>query len=259
MRLALAIISLLPLAFPVWALDLDAPPPSKAHVAPAWQEGYVYLPGKGGLQGEKLKRTKVKEAFAKLSTSGKKLPAVLYMHGCTGVGESGRKDGVFLSSQGYIVFMPRSLARDRAASCDPKIKKSGLIPEAAAYRQQEIAYSLEQIRELPFIDQNKLTLMGHSEGCGAVLRHKGDAFKLYIASGCTCLRKPIRVPKDKPLLTYRSERDPWSKARDNNCEPFMAGRPEGSRSLLIPGDAHWLGDNPEVRAATIELLNRYGR
>jgi dienelactone hydrolase len=246
-------------AFPALAVDLDAPPPSEDHVAPAWLEGYVYLPGKDGLQEEKLKRKKVEDAFAKLTASGKKLPAVLYMHGCSGVGSSGRKDAAFMSSQGYAVFMPRSLARDRHASCDPKAKKGGLIPEIKAYRQQEIVYSLARLRELPFIDQSNLILMGHSEGCGAVLHNKLDDFRLFIASACNCKRTGIRVPKGKPLLIYRSENDPWSKVHDNNCTPIVNERPAGSRSLLIPGDAHWIGDNPEVRAAILEILARYGR
>jgi hypothetical protein len=208
MRLFLAALISLFFALPVGAVDLDDPPPSEAHVAPAWQEGYVYLPGDKKIQGKYIKNESTKSAFAKLSASGKKLPAVLYLHGCSGVGSGGRKDGSFLSAQGYVVFMPRSLARDRAPSCDPEAKKGGLIPEIKAYRQQEIAYSLARIRELPFVDQNKLILMGHSEGCGAVLHNKIDAFRLFIASGCHCKRSNIRLPKDKPLLIYRSEDDP---------------------------------------------------
>ncbi len=258
MRLVI-LLSLLFFSQAALAVDLDAPPPSPEHVAPAWQNGYVYLPGNEKIQGKSIKSNSTKSAFAKLSASGKKFPAVLYLHGCNGVGNGGRKDGTFLSSQGYAVFMPRSLARDRAPSCDPESKKSGLIPEIRAYRQQEIAYSLDRIRELPFIDQNKLILMGHSEGCAAVLHNKSDAFQLFIASGCHCKRTGIRLPKDKPLLIYRSENDPWSKVRDNNCLPIIDGRPEGSRSLLLPGDAHWAGDHTEVRAAILEMLRRYGK
>ncbi len=258
MRLAI-LLSLLFFPTAALAVDLDAPPPSPEHVAPAWQEGYVYLPGNEKIQGKYIKNSTTQSAFAQLSASGKKLPAVLYLHGCSGVGKGGRKDAAFLSSQGYAIFMPRSLARDRAPSCDTAAKKGGLIPEIKAYRQQEIAYSLDRLRELPFIDQSKLILMGHSEGCGAVLHNKIDAFQLFIASGCHCKRTGIRVPKDKPLLVYRSENDPWSKVRDNNCEPIVKGRPEGSRSLLLSGDAHWAGDHPEVRAAVLDLLGRYGK
>lgn len=246
------------------APDLDTPAPAPEHVAPSWDRAEVYLPGRETLHGSRMESPEIQAALAALATEGRKLPVIIHMHGCGGIAPDTRKDAVYWSHRGYMVVMPASFARSRPASCDSQAKKGGLFPEVVVYRQQEIAHAVERLRQLPMVDQRNLFLMGHSEGCVAVALNNNSAFNAYVGSGCQCRSAlyptaGVRIPKDKPFFIYRAANDPWYKAAagQNNCQPFMEGRPEGSASLILPGDTHWMSDEPTIRAAIQALFDRY--
>src|SRR5579871_1889869 len=104
-------------------------------VAMTWEHATVYLPDSffpttpGGIQLDR------------------RLPVVIYLHGCTGITYTHDAAwGRFIKSLGFIAVMPDSMARPgRRSNCDPVYKTTGLFPQAAAMRDEEISYALQRI------------------------------------------------------------------------------------------------------------------
>ncbi len=80
----------------------------------------------------------------------KKYPVVIYLHGCGGITSSNdTRWGKFLSEMGFVVILPDSLARPgRISNCDTSAKKtSNRFPMAIPYREQEIFYSINELKK----------------------------------------------------------------------------------------------------------------
>ena len=81
-----------------------------------WQKALVFIPGDNIYRNNNLSVEQVKIEQIEFN---KKMPLLLYLHGCTGLG-----DGVFLrklSSIGLVVIAPDSFARNyRPMQCNPK-------------------------------------------------------------------------------------------------------------------------------------------
>ena len=94
---------------------------------------------------------------------GSKFPAVIYMHGCTGFGDTRLLET--LARAGFVVIAPDSMARRyRPLQCDPKTRTGGQNLFVYDFRQAEISYALERIRSLDWVDRDGLFLVGVSEG-----------------------------------------------------------------------------------------------
>lgn len=218
----------------------------------SWEKAPVYTPG----------------AFTSKSTSGlaldKKYPAVIYLHGCTGI--SPNHDfawAKFLASQNTVVFMPDSMARpNRKSNCDPRQKGgTNVFPQAYEYRQQEIAYAKEQILKSEWWDQKNIFLMGHSEGGIATAQSRHGGFNGLIISGWTCTHKNnpsfdgIKSPKEIPALAIAFLDDAWRKGKFN--EGRCANRAEG-RDLVqidLQGTEHGTAESRQARDAVAKFLN----
>ncbi|HJP21514.1 MAG TPA: hypothetical protein QF861_08145, partial [Alphaproteobacteria bacterium] len=86
---------------------------------------------------------------------GVKRPLVLYMHGCTGIGnfEFFKR----LARAGFAVIAPDSLARRfRPLQCDPKTKTGGYNLFVYDLRLAEISYALHRMSNLSWIDFDNL-------------------------------------------------------------------------------------------------------
>ncbi|MCP5410169.1 MAG: dienelactone hydrolase family protein [Chromatiaceae bacterium] len=179
-----------------------------------------------------------------------KLPAVLYMHGCTGI-SSGYAWGNELASMGLAVFLPDSYARpNRDPWCS--LKRGSLAPFEWRIQQRihELEYALSQIRNLPWVDQDRVVLMGFSEGGATVAYYPRKDFVAHIVIGQDC---PIGFsrggPNGIPVLNIVGSEDEWGKGLCN-----IAPDAQGSRSVLIKGAYHDVSQEPEAHAALAEFL-----
>ena len=216
-----------------------------------WEEAWVYLPAAedgdqpvtakiGSLDGKAAAR------IAQLQERRRGPPVVLYLHGCTGLGNT-----VFfeaLAQAGYVVIAPDSMARAfRPLQCDPERRTGGYNLFVYEFRLAEISYALERMRELDWIDHARQFLAGTSEGGVAVALYRGGEFRARVIAQWTCRGDPIvqgiAAPSTTPVLAIVHANDPWygperTIDQQGHCGQFMTGR-LGSRSIVLEsGDAH---------------------
>ncbi len=233
-------------------------------LAATWAKARFYLPatfnptGTGPIGGGRNLGS-IATALAAIP-AGRKIPTVLYLHGCSGFGNSGSVNAMMLATAGYMVVAPDSFARPgRIRTCDGK-RHVSIVPRAVNRRVRdmrvaEIRYALVRMKELPWVDQDNLFLFGHSQGATAASEYKGREFKARIVSGTRCTRG-IGAPASEPMLAVFSTRDPWFKnPRTRNCRD-RAKSPK-VEVLELPGRDHLVARVPKARRAIVEFFARH--
>jgi hypothetical protein len=217
---------------------------SEADIANTWTQARVYLPGVPSY----VRPTDVSVV--------QKLPTVVLLHGCTGLGPGIARWARTLTSAGYIVVTPDSFARSyRWSNCDPKTYLGGAFPAASGMRQEEIDYALKILRTAPWADERNLFLMGHSEGGGAVALWQGGGFKAQIISGSRC-RQGLSAPPTIPVLVIGFVHEPWDGNYRRTCAIRFGGRKSASE-LLLPGSGHDTSQSREAQRAVLDFLRTH--
>jgi dienelactone hydrolase len=182
------------------------------------------------------------EAAGKHIRPGAKAPAVLLLHGCAGLARGPGALRVFLLRQGYAIFEPDSFARP-GRSCN----RTTLFK-----RTEELAYALEMIRQLSWVDRERIVLMGVSQGGAAVAQWSDPGFSAHIILADNCGGEKPSAPEDTPVLAIIGEKD--SLSRGVNCDiRSQSGR---SRSIIIPEAGHEISDVPETLTFISGFLNQ---
>jgi hypothetical protein len=218
--------------------------PMDAGVEKSWDKADVYIP-----ESIFLKR------ISNLQLE-KKYPVVIYLHGCTGITSfHDLRWGRFISNLGFVVILPDSFARPRRiADCDPIHTRGsiGTFPFALSYREQEIAYAINQLKKTSWADMSNIFLMGHSEGANAIAQTNITGFRGMIMSSGFC-RQGINFEYGVKGLVINFENDPWHKG-NGRCQQ---ARNNGSLSMLFLTDyAHDSFDYPRVRDEVQQFLKQ---
>ena len=172
-----------------------------------------------------------------------KLPVVVVLHGCTGIGAEAESYRFTLPFQGFAVFIPDSFARPgRRPNCNPYRRTTNLTPGVEKLRLEEVADILRRLAAIPWVDSRRLYLIGFSEGGVAAAQYAGRAFRRIVITAWHCHGRDgargIAIPPDIPLLTIIGENDPWYRSRPGrDCSAFFAGRRQ-ARALRLPGSTH---------------------
>ncbi|MDP6709593.1 MAG: hypothetical protein QF893_24915, partial [Alphaproteobacteria bacterium] len=121
---------------------------------------------------------------------GAKFPTVLYLHGCAGL------DGLTplraMARRGFAVVAPDSFARRfRPRQCDPATLRGGRNVYVFDFRAAEISYAVHRFRRLPWVDKQRLFMLGVSEGGLAVAQYRGDEFRARAITEWTCNGAPL--------------------------------------------------------------------
>jgi len=88
------------------------------------------------------------------------VPAVVFLHGCAGRGADQERVMGTIHRKGYVVFAPDSFARPERV----KLCGKGSRWERVGLRLAEASYALAKVRQLRWIDAERLILAGFSEG-----------------------------------------------------------------------------------------------
>ena len=240
----------------MWARAADP------EVERTWEQARLAFPEQGrvvtGALGASLPQ-------AAKTLAGRKLPVVVYLHGCSGLDSISSATAAFLAGAGYLVVSPDSFARlSKPASCDVATHASGLHRGVLAWRQAEAANAVAEVRRLPFVDPRRVYLYGFSEGAIAAATTV-VAVRARIVEGWTCHAgwpeyAGIRFPASQPALTLTSRDDPWFQAdyARGDCSDVLRGRP-GSRSIVFaPPDPlsgqHWVSSRQDVQTTILDFL-----
>ena len=186
---------------------------------------------------------------------GTKLPAILYLHDCSGLKIEAVRDVDELAAVGFAVFAPDSFdSRDRKSDCVRFEFVAGLNPDAYVQRQSEILVALTEMKKLPWIDSSAIILYGLGEGALAAANYAGRDFRGVVLTGWTCgaAQYPedvagLKTPPDIPILALVSRYDPWfdREGRAGNCGAYMAGRKYAQSVVIENRGLHhitWMDD-----------------
>jgi dienelactone hydrolase len=181
---------------------------------------------------------------------GSKLPVVLYLHGCAGFSQQDVIYRKLLVSKGYAVFMPDSFMRPWRAKC----RDAGPLDERVEMRKQEIAYALHAIRQLPWVNQQRVILMGFSEGGNATdsWSKPGFAAHIVLGSACTLSGGQPAAPAGVPVLAIVGSLDQHRPGQHCRIKRTMAG----SQSIVIAGARHSIAKFPQTQHAIRRFLQQ---
>lgn len=170
-----------------------ARPDTDQATARTWTQASVLLPAAVTRSGRSEWRL-MSDLATVLHRNAPRVPVFLEVTTCTGLGS-----GYALSAlrAGYAVVAPESFARgpQRIAACAP----SRIAATVRRWRHQEIDYALQRLRELPWIDPDRIVLGGHHEGAQAVAGWFGDeALAGYLVSGLACADSLSLLARPRP-------------------------------------------------------------
>ena len=204
-----------------------------------WRRAVVTFPASDSFN--QIRRKYIEEINYSDINYERKLPLIIYLHGCTGIGNFFVFDS--LAAEGYAVIAMDSFARRfRPLQCNPKTKRGGENLYVYDFRRAELTYALEQISNFLWIDFENLFLIGASEGGVAAALFRGDVFNARVITQWTCSGAPllagIGAPKRVPILSIVKEGDPYYKSlntrqQDGNCGAYLKDR-VNSESIVIP-------------------------
>ena len=230
-----------------------------------WQAALVRVPALGGGYIE----TTVGGLRTLHLAQRKEFPAIVFLHGCSGIGEGTYTRINFLAANGYAVIAPPSLAREKyPQSCDPENLRGGLYRGTLKMRQFDAGYAIAKAKTLAWVDAGRVFLMGLSEGAITVAtfrsKSEGASVKARIVEGWTCHAgwdeyRGINAPADEPVLTLLASKDPWFQGSTTRgeCTGFLDPH-NGSKSVVYTevdlSHRHGLLEDERVQAEVLGFL-----
>ena len=118
-------------------------------------------------------------------------------------------------------------------------------------RTEELLYALQQLRQADWIDQERIVLMGSSEGAQAASAYRGNEFRAVVLSATDCRFSggSPNTPRRIPVLNMVGEND--RQGGGSGCT--ISRKVGGSKLVVIEGAPHKLAAFPEAR----EVLERF--
>jgi dienelactone hydrolase len=234
-------------------------------IARTFDEAMVVLPrqkGREPLSG-KLSSKVIIDHLSALPANWR-YSTIVYMHGCTGQGSLAPL--VAFAKAGFAVIAPNSFSRAyRPLQCRPSKKTGGENIFVYDFRLVEISYALQRMAALPWINNDRLYLVGTSEGGVAAALYRGEEFRARVITQWTCHGLPfvrgLAAPPGEPVLAIVRGDDPWYQpertlGQRGHCGAFFK-TPARSRSLVIDGGgggAHDIWGHAGSLAAGVAVL-----
>ena len=126
-----------------------------------WQASLVRVPDQEG----KLIQTRIAEFNSTSLEIKKKYPTVIYLHGCSGIWAGTIRRINFLAKNGFAVIAPPSFVRAKyPRSCSVYEQAGGMYRDTIKMRQNDAGNAIEKAKNLAWVDENNMFLMGLSEG-----------------------------------------------------------------------------------------------
>ena len=177
-----------------------------------------------------------------------------------------------MANLGFVVVAPASFARKKyAQSCDPRTNNADMFREVLRLRQNDAAFAIQQVRKLPFVDQDRIILMGLSQGGVTAATYKSRSPKTdvthRIIEGWTCNAgwpeyDGLKAGRSEPVLSLVGANDPWYQTKwvRGHCGTEMR-RSNGSVSVVFKSGklarTHELLEHRPAQKALREFLQTH--
>jgi dienelactone hydrolase len=141
-------------------------------------------------------------------------PAMVLLHGCSGLGENALRWASWLKDEGYVALAVDSFApRHISNICGPQ----GWLTLGVSERVWDAFGALAYLRALPFVDRDRIGVMGWSHGGMTALRAgnkllqpSDGGFRVAIAFYPSCAGNLSK--EGIPVLLLLGELDDWTPA-----------------------------------------------
>jgi hypothetical protein len=200
--------------------------------------------------------------------TGAPVPTLIFMHGSSGlalpaIGQWQK----FIAELGYASIALNSFTLANRVTYKSPISQVD-YERIHQLRASELTHALSALKNVAWIDKQKLMLAGTSEGAVAVARHSGTEFSARIIYAWSCEANYfVEAPrngfeKDKPILNVISSVDPFFSSKNSfignasavgHCGEALKNNPKAAITL-IPDAPHTLLMLPAVRAVTQGFL-----
>ncbi len=233
----------------------------------AWSAAIVHVPDDNGNSVE----TSVAELLQGKFSFRRKLPAIVYMHGCSGFWSGTHMRAKFLAENGFVVVAPASLARRKyPRSCQVDSYTAGMYRHTLKMRQADAGYAIEQLRKLPFVDGDRIVLAGLSQGgitaATFTPRNERQKVRARIIEGWTCHDNwpeynGVSASTSEPVLALVGTKDPWFQTHSRgDCQPFL-NPDNGSQSIVYRDEPlasrHELMEFNSPKREVMQFLRRH--
>jgi len=211
---------------------------------------------------------KFKDVAVGASGSRVQVPAILFLHGSSGLGLKAIGEWQrWLAGLGYASLAPDSFALPGRITYTSPISKTD-YERLHAMRAAEIAPALIALQAQPWVDARRLVLAGASEGAVPVARHNGAGFSARLVYAWSCednyfvQSAQSAFSANQPVLNVISAVDPYFSAANSwlglaspkgHCGAALAGHPR-SAVVLVPDAPHTLLNLPAAQSATAGFL-----
>lgn len=175
-------------------------------------------------------------------------PAVLLLHGCSGIEANIPMWQAFLGSQGYASAAVESFRRRNVLEICTNFSR---VPMHE--RLRDVYAGLAELTTRPDIDRKKVVVMGFSNGAVAVLSALTAQVNSLLAPDSPRFRAGIALypdcslyqgaPMVAPILTLIGSADDWTPA--SHCERMATASGKGFQTIVYPG-AHHSFDMPNL-------------
>tara|TARA_R110002049_G_scaffold252264_2_gene427301 strand:+ start:38953 stop:39813 length:861 start_codon:yes stop_codon:yes gene_type:complete len=235
-----------------------------------WDSALVRIPKSNGYYSSHIMSHLTQQPDANLKT----FPTVIYLHGCAGVWEGTYTRINFLARSGFAVIAPVSFARAKyPQSCDPASAKGGMYRGTLSMRQNDAGYAIAKARQLDWVDNNNVFLMGHSQGgiTTATFKPADETMSVNarIIEGWTCHAgwseyRGINAPDNEPVLAIVASNDPWFQNHwtRGSCSTFIK-KENGSRSIVLSegelNASHELLEDQNLQKIVIDFMHTHMR
>ena len=208
--------------------EKNDPPLTYMEVANSWQKSRVYIPTSSG--GNRITLSQLLEKME--DYNGQRLPVAVYLHGCAGLWFGSDRRALFLTKLGFIVIAPDSFARpSKKTSCIPSQLRGGLFRGTLIERQEEAAYALSSISQIPWVDTDQILMIGFSEGGNTVATLNENILRKIRARviegwGCNAgwiEYHGLSTTHNQPVLSLLGAQDPWFRhpSLQGDCSEYM--------------------------------------
>jgi dienelactone hydrolase len=174
-------------------------------------------------------------------------PAVVLMHSCGGIRPYHLHWAEQLQAQGYVALVVDSFGpRGIQTVCDNLALSSQMVQRE---RVDDAYGALAHLKSLPYVDGERVALMGWSHGAGVALiaplknRPEG-AFMATVALYPYCY-KEITKPVGRPTLILVGEWDDWTPA--DRCQAMVKSYGGPVELKVFPATYHSFDDERYVR------------